>query len=38
LDLDALERDLGDRYDRTRFRAATAVLRLADLKKLPHPK
>ena len=32
--LDILERELADRYDGARHRAATAVLRLADLRKV----
>ena len=35
--LDVLERHLGDRYEHIRFRAASAVLRLADLKKSQAP-
>src|SRR5688572_29353883 len=31
--LDVMEQHLADRYDRSRFRAAAAVLRLADLHK-----
>jgi transposase-like protein len=31
--LDVLRRQLGDRHDRSRFRAANAILRLADLRK-----
>src|SRR4051794_12958967 len=30
--LDVLEKHLGDRYDRARFRAAATILRLADLR------
>jgi transposase-like protein len=35
--LDVLERQLADRYDRARFTAATAVLRLAGLRKVVPP-
>ena len=37
--LNILHRQMGDRNDRARFRAATAILRLADLRKsiLPEP-
>ena len=35
--LDILEQDLGNRHERARFRAATAVLRLADLRRSLHP-
>jgi len=35
--LDILQQDLGNRHDRARFRAATAVLRLADLRRSLHP-
>ena len=35
--LDILEQDLSNRHDRARFRAATAVLRLADLRRTLHP-
>jgi transposase-like protein len=31
--LDVMERHLADRYDRAQFRAAAAILRLADLRK-----
>src|SRR5438046_2181311 len=31
--LDVLEKHLGDRYEHIRFRAASAVLRMVDLKK-----
>jgi hypothetical protein len=34
--LDVLEAHLGDRYEGNRFRAASAVLRLVDLKKISH--
>ena len=35
--LDILEQDLANRHERARFRAATAVLRLADLRRTLHP-
>ncbi len=35
--LDILQQDLGNRHERARFRAATAVLRLADLRRTLHP-
>jgi hypothetical protein len=35
--LDELEKQLFDRYDRARYRAATAILRLIDVKKCPDP-
>jgi DNA-binding CsgD family transcriptional regulator len=35
--LDELERQLHERYDRARFRAASAILRLADVKNCPEP-
>jgi hypothetical protein len=35
--LDVLEKHLGDRYEHIRFRAASAVLRLVDLKKTIAP-
>ncbi len=35
--LDELERQLFERYDRARFRAATTILRLADVKNCPQP-
>lgn len=34
--LDILEQDLANRHERARFRAATAVLRLADLRRTLH--
>ena len=34
--LDVLERQLGDRYDRARFNAATSLLKLVDLRKVIH--
>jgi hypothetical protein len=35
--LDILEEQLSDPYDRSRFRAASAVLRLADLRQVETP-
>jgi hypothetical protein len=35
--LDVLERQLGDRYDRARFNAASMLLKLVDLRKVIHP-
>jgi hypothetical protein len=35
--LDELDKQLHERYDRARFRAATAILRLANLKDCPDP-
>ena len=35
--LDILQQDLSNRHERSRFRAATAVLRLADLRRSLHP-
>jgi hypothetical protein len=35
--LDILQQDLSNRHERARFRAATAVLRLADLRRTLHP-
>ena len=35
--LDVLEKQLADRFDRTRFRAAAAILRLSDLRKAMNP-
>jgi len=35
--IDELETQLFDRYDRARFRAATSILRMIDVKKCPDP-
>ena len=35
--LDILQQDLANRHERARFRAATAVLRLADLRRTLQP-